>query len=352
MAAKFLSKENLVSWLAELSDAYRTLVPYRESDAVVFREFDAAMVPELDVRATVPPKGAVFPQCEPLMTFKYSKDPEDPGKVNLKVNERKDETPTVVVGARGCDAAGFNTFDRVYVTDKVTDQNYLARRMNTLFVTMVCAKPATTCFCNWVGGGPANTDGADVQLTPLEDGWLVQGVSERGEVLLSSSLLTDGAGREAEALAIKAGAEAQMSEPIDLTTAPDKLLALFDDTAFWEAEAAKCLSCGACTYLCPTCYCFNITDEKCGLQGVRLRTWDNCMSSQFTAEASGHNPRPAKANRLKNRIGHKFGYYPSLHDGAISCVGCGRCIKSCPVSVDVREVVRNVINAPVAKGEE
>ncbi|OIQ50507.1 Anaerobic sulfite reductase subunit A [Pseudodesulfovibrio hydrargyri] len=352
MAAKFLAKDKLISWLAELSESNRTLVPHREGQAVVFREFDGDTVPELERRPTVPPKGAVFPQCEPLMTFKYEKNPEDPGKVSLNVKERKDETPTVVFGARGCDAAGFNCFDRVYVTDKVTDQNYLARRKNTLFVTEVCAKPATTCFCNWVGGGPADTAGADVQLTPLVNGWLVEGVTERGEALMDSLYLTDGADRETEAQEVKKAAEALMGEACDLSGAPEKLLALFDDKDFWEAVSDKCLSCGACTYICPTCYCFNVTDENCGLQGVRLRTWDNCMSYQFTAEASGHNPRPAKANRFKNRIGHKFGYYPSLHGGNIACVGCGRCIKSCPVSMDVREVVRNVIAAPVAQGDK
>lgn len=352
MAAKFLAKDKLVSWLTELSESHRTLVPQREGKAVVFREFDGGTAPELDLRPTVPPKDAIFPQCEPLMTFKHDKDPEAPGKTSLNVEARKDETPTIVLGARGCDAAGFNSFDRVYVTDKVTDQNYLARRLNTLLVTVVCTRPATTCFCNWVGGGPADTAGADVQLTPLEDGWLVEGVTERGEAILGSPCLTEDSGRETEAAAVKKAAGESMADGPDLSSAPDKLLALFDDNGFWEAVSDKCLSCGACTYLCPTCYCFNVTDEKCGLKGVRLRTWDNCMSYQFTAEASGHNPRPAKSNRFKNRIGHKFGYYPSLHDGNIACVGCGRCIKSCPVSMDVREVVRNVIAAPVAHGEE
>ncbi|MGE4193643.1 MAG: 4Fe-4S dicluster domain-containing protein [Pseudodesulfovibrio sp.] len=351
MAAKFLAKDNLSPWLAELSAAYRTLVPHREGEAVVFRKFHSGMVPELGLRPTVSPKGAVFPQCEPLMTFRYDKDADDPGKVRVSVRERKDETPTVVVGARSCDAAGFNSFDRVYVTDKVTDQNYLARRTRTLIVTLACTRPATTCFCNWVGGGPGDTAGADVRMTPLSDGWLLESVTERGEALLDGALLEDGASRESEARAVLEAAEGAMTPGPDLSAAPAKLLALFDDAGFWEAATAKCLSCGACTYLCPTCYCFNITDEQCGLEGVRLRTWDNCMSSQFTEEASGHNPRPTKGHRFKNRIGHKFGYYPSLHGGAIACVGCGRCIKSCPVSMDVREVVRNVLAAPAGPEE-
>lgn len=352
MAAKFLPETALVSWLAELAKTHRTLVPQREGQAVLFRPFHDGMTPELAVRATTPPKSAVFPRCEPLLTFNATKDEEDPGKVSLDIRERRDDTPAVVVGARACDAAGFNTFDRVYVTDKVTDQNYLARRRNTLFVTLVCDRPATTCFCNWVGGGPADTAGADVQMTPLEGGWLLEAVTERGRALLAGSLLEDGSARTGEAEDVREAAEAGMGEPPDLADVPQKLLGLFDDSGFWEAMSAKCLSCGACTYLCPTCYCFNITDEKCGMEGVRLRTWDNCMSSQFTMEASGHNPRPAKAHRLRNRVGHKFSYYPTLHGGNIACVGCGRCIKSCPVSVDIRSIVLNAKAAPAAEVEK
>ena len=112
---------------------------------------------------------------------------------------------------------------------------------------------------------------------------------------------------------------------------------------FWRDQSAKCVSCGACTYLCPTCYCFTITDETTGMSGRRMRSWDACMHFQFTLEASGHNPRPTKAHRLKNRVGHKFSYYPTLHDGLIACCGCGRCVKSCPVSVDIREIVQNAV---------
>ena len=154
-----------------------------------------------------------------------------------------------------------------------------------------------------------------------------------------------------EAQGVKDAAEAAMGEAPEVRAAQGQLLALFDNAEFWEAQSGKCISCGTCTYLCPTCYCFNISDEKFGHEGVRLRTWDNCMSSQFTLEASGHNPRPTKANRLKNRVGHKFSYYPSLHDGNIACCGCGRCIKSCPASVDIRAIVLNAIATPAPQPE-
>jgi len=117
------------------------------------------------------------------------------------------------------------------------------------------------------------------------------------------------------------------------------LYALFEDD-FWKEVAETCLGCGVCTYLCPTCYCFNITDDDLGLNSRRIRTWDNCMSHTFTLEGSGHNPRPTKAHRLKNRVGHKFSYYPDLHGGVMACCGCGRCIKQCPAGIDIRQIVK------------
>lgn len=342
MAAKFLPTGELISWLARLSGQYRTLVPRREGDAVVFRPFDESAPVEFGERATMPPKSAVFPQCEALLTYAYDKDDENPGKVQVAVTERRDGTPTVVIGGRPCDAAGFTTFDRVYDSDRARDLNYLHRREMTLFISQVCEKPATTCFCTWVGGAPDSSNGSDVLMTPVDGGWVVEAVTDKGGELLEE--LTDAPqSRMDEADTVKKSARTAMGEAPDLAPAREKLLEHFDDMDFWEAMSAKCISCGTCTYLCPTCYCFNITDEQVGHEGVRLRTWDNCMSHLFTMEASGHNPRPTKAHRLKNRVGHKFSYYPSLHGGNIACCGCGRCIKSCPVSVDIRNIVQQSI---------
>lgn len=351
MAAKFLAHNELESWLGKIAEQRRTLVPQRDGDAVVFRPFDRSRPVELKVRPTESPKGAVFPQCEALLTFAYKKDAEDPGRVEVDVTERRGGAATVVIGGRPCDAAAFRVFDRVYDSDRVKDLNYLDRREATLFVSLACAKPATTCFCHWVGGGPASTAGSDVLMTPVADGHVLESVTERGGELIAA--LADASGAQiTEAQAVRDTAEAALGEAVDVAAARDKLIEHFDDAGFWEAESAKCISCGACTYLCPTCYCFNITDEKFGHEGVRLRTWDNCMSSLFTMEASGHNPRPTKAHRLKNRVGHKFSYYPSLHGGAIACCGCGRCIKSCPASVDIRAIVLHAIAAPAPRPKD
>lgn len=349
---KFIKTDDVSTWLEELATEHKVLAPRYEGDALLFRRYDSEKGICLDRQATASPKKSVFPQSEELLNFTYKKNPEDSSKVVIETIENIPEGSTVVFGCRPCDARGFTMFDRVYLEGKNKDIYYQARRENTCFITLACEKGETTCFCNWLGSGPADTSGSDVLMTPVSDGYFLQGVSEKGEKLLSSKLLSDGSGKIQEAEKFQETAEKSLSAAPDLSNTPKKLLELFDNMDFWDQVSSKCLSCGACTYLCPTCYCFNITDEECGNTGARIRSWDNCMSATFTAEASGHNPRLSKAHRLKNRVGHKFSYYPDLHDGVISCCGCGRCIKSCPAGVDIREIVLKAVNfKPEAKKE-
>ncbi|WP_027723112.1 4Fe-4S dicluster domain-containing protein [Maridesulfovibrio zosterae] len=340
---KFIKKDNVSAWLEELGQKHEVLAPRFEGDSIIFRPYDASKGFFIEREATAPPKKAIFPQSETLLKFSNIKDLENPEKVALDVKENLPDSSWVVFGGRPCDARGFTMFDRVYLNGKHVDAYYKARRENTFFITLACEKGETTCFCNWVGSGPSDPTGSDVLMVPVEGGFFLEAVSDRGASLLDSSLLEDGDSKQAEADKVKVEADKSMGEAQDLSKAPEKLLAVFDNMEHWEEMSAKCLSCGACTYLCPTCYCFNITDESDGISGTRIRSWDNCMSSMFTMEASGHNPRPTKAHRLKNRVGHKFSYYPDLHDGVISCCGCGRCIKSCPVGVDIRQLVLSAI---------
>lgn len=349
---KYLKSDDLMTWLAELAQENKVFAPRYEGDAVIFAPFDAKQEISIEQAATTPPKKTVFPQSEKLVDFVYRKDPEDLSRVMIDGKEVLPQGTAVVFGGRPCDVRGFTMFDRVYLAEKTTDVYYKARRDNTSFITLACRKPETTCFCHWLGSSPADAEGSDVLATPIAGGYVLESFSPKGQKLLTSSLLENGDRWIAEAQEVQDKAVASLGAGPDLSQAPQKLLDVFDDMAFWDKAAAKCLSCGACAYLCPSCYCFNITDETTGMKGSRFRSWDNCMSAQFTMEASGHNPRPTKAHRLKNRVGHKFSYYPASHDGVISCCGCGRCIKSCPVGTDIREIVQEAINHEPANGKE
>ncbi len=341
-----------MSWLEELAKENSVFAPRYEGDSVIFAPFDAKQEIFIKNAATLPPKKTIFPQSEKLVDFTYSKDPENLSRIMIEGKEILPEGTTVVFGGRPCDVRGFTMFDRVYLSEKAIDIYYKARRDNTSFITLACDATENTCFCHWVDSGPSDSSGSDVLAVPVNGGFFLKAVSDKGDKLLTSKLLSEGESRIDEAAKVCKEATASLSPAPDLSKAPKKLLEVFDNMEFWEDVSAKCLSCGACTYLCPSCYCFNITDETIGMKGTRIRSWDNCMSAQFTMEASGHNPRPTKAHRLKNRVGHKFSYYPDLHDGVISCCGCGRCIKSCPAGVDIREIVLKAIECEPTVAEE
>lgn len=341
---RFVSCEALPGWLEELAQSAAVYAPQKQGQAVVFRPSVGGAVPELGQRPTESAKHIVFPRGEELFSFRKSGDPDAPGIRKLTLQEPTDIGDTVVFGALSCDARGFCAFDPVYdgcgTKGIARDVYYLKRRARTALIVKSCPSALRTCFCHWVGGGPADPQGADMLATDVEGGLLLRPVTEKGASLLSSDKLSDATDAQTRA-AEEAHAKARqsMGEAPAFGQAQKALLALFEDRDFWLKQSAGCLSCGACTYLCPTCYCFNITDESNGIAGTRLRTWDNCMSPLFTLEASGHNPRNGKAARLKNRVSHKFSYYPKIHGGRFSCCGCGRCIKSCPSSIDIRKIV-------------
>ena len=352
LSQKFVSSEALSGWLAALGKQATVYAPRREGQAVVYRVWREGDAVESGQRPTESAKHVVFPRCEELFGFRKEGEPENPGNRKLHLEEPAEPGPAVVFGLLSCDARGFFAFDPVYNGSGTRDYKggaskdpyYLKRRDRTVLIVRACKTALRTCFCNWVGGDPAATQGADVLATDVDGGLLLQAVTERGKKLLETGTLAASTDEQVKAAeASHERARQGLAPAPDLSAAPKALLSLFDTMDFWHRQSAGCISCGACTYLCPTCYCFNITDESNGLQGTRLRTWDNCMSPLFTLEASGHNPRSAKAGRLKNRVGHKYSYYPDLHEGRFACTGCGRCIKSCPSSIDIRAIVQNAV---------
>ena len=337
--ARYIEKEALKPWLEGLAKDRCVMVPLKRDGATAFRPLGADGELDLAGLAKEPPKQAMLPRSETLLKYRYVKNGETPRKAKIQLEELLPTGSTLVFGARPCDVRGFTIYDRVYDAGKKRDVYYCTRREHTLIVSLACNEPAPTCFCHRVGGAPDDETGTDVLATDMGQGLLLEAVSDKGATFLRESDLADGADKAGEAAKIRWAVRQSMPEEPSFNEAPEHLRELFDASEFWEKQSAKCLSCGVCSYLCPTCYCFNITDEVQGDKGVRVRTWDNCMSFQFTLEGSGHNPRSVKAQRLRNRIGHKFNYYPELHEHTLACVGCGRCISNCPVSMDVRSIL-------------
>jgi ferredoxin len=287
-------------------------------------------------------KSVFLPQTEVLCTFDFD------AAENIPVPEDR----IVVFGSRPCDARAMAQLDKVFGPENkgYNDPYFTKRRENGLVISLACAEPCASCFCTVTGGGPASGLGSDILAHDIGGDVLVlEGVSEKGrdflterEGLLSPAGSTENAAAEKSAAAADAAVRKQNENLgvdllADLGALKKNMDPLFDDGR-WRGLTANCIGCGACTYLCPTCYCFDIADEARLYKGRRIRTWDSCQFQQFTKHASGHNPRTNKKERLRQRFMHKFSYAVE-NNGEVLCVGCGRCVTGCPVNLDIRDVI-------------
>lgn len=344
-ASKYIAQDKLTTTLDELAKKFELWVPVAamEKQRVVrFMPYQSGMEPVLQEQSGLGPKNVLLPQVEPLLRFSYEKDVDDPGQKRLQVEEPEAPKQKLIFGARPCDARGFLIFDQVFSHGPYVDNIYTARREQTLIATLVCQDEDAACFCSSVGSGPADMEGSDLRLTPIAGGYVVEALNDRGQPVVE--LLGEAASEMQLAAARKFQDEAAQRRvgAADLTQSQESFLKRFEDMGYWREMVSQCLSCGICTYVCPTCYCFSITDEMKADRGERIRSWDSCMFYTYTLEASGHNPRPTRLERYRNRVGHKFGYFPEKYSGMIACCGCGRCIRSCPVSIDIRRVAEDL----------
>lgn len=277
-----------------------------------------------------------FPQPETLHTF--STAPDDPDAFLLKEAEG-DTSTDVLVGVRPCDARAVYLNGLPYSRDPY----FQYRDSKTILVGFSCLEQCSTCFCQDVGGSPFDTQRLDIAITEIEDRFIAEVLSDRGKALVKSVGGADPASDKdrAELDRLKNKAKILKSDPSD-NLKEKELMGLYN-AGFWNSLADPCLNCGICTFLCPTCYCFDIQDEVIGNKGRRIRYWDSCMFPLFTQHASGHNPRGLKMQRVRNRFMHKLKYFPDRF-GPLSCVGCGRCIRDCPVNIDIREVLQDLLS--------
>lgn len=333
----YLHDDALVPWVTTLMERTRVVAPQAEQGTVLYRPLTRVEDAELSRRATAPPKWVLLPQTEELFRYKKDTDPET-GEPRVRQTVPGPPPETVVFGAAPCDMHGVDVLDKVFLHGRTRDPYYAARRDATTFVVLACPGPVdAACFCHWTGAGPAEAPGADIVLVRLGQGYALEVQTDRGRELaaLAETVEDD---LDADVTAACEAAREAMGRAPDLSGLPERFREAFDDADFWERASGVCNGCGACTYLCPTCQCFDITDEAAGNTGRRLRTWDSCMGAGFTLEASGHNPRPGGAARWRNRLGHKFSYHPES-GGGFGCTGCGRCVRACPSCVDIRELV-------------
>jgi len=328
---RFITTQALAELTAELLAAgTRVVAPAEAADgAVDYQVISNAKDVVLDERMPRRSlRGFFQPPTEQVFTWNRT----DSG-FSLKPVDLSTE-PWVVLGARPCDAAGAAAIDAV-MNGEPKDDLWMRRRETVTVIGLACAAMGPGCFCELVGKGPANTTGSDILLRPAQGGSIVEIVTPRGQAFVEahSAKFTS---TDAE---VQAPPKRYDPAPMDRIEA--WLEANFNDE-FWQELSLRCLGCGTCTSICPTCYCFDIVDEPVGTSaGARRRNWDTCQVGLFTLHASGHNPRPEQTNRCRQRIMHKFYIYPHRHD-ILLCTGCGRCVVACPTGVNLPEILTGI----------
>lgn len=338
METRLINKDKLAGIVGKMSEDMPVFAPVKEEDNVLFKQLEKGQAPLISfANSKNAPKNFFFPHSERMM--KYTRTEQ--GMVFAGVAEGASES--VLFGVRPCDAHSYVLLDMLFDQEKYKDSFYIDKREKTVVISLSCVHPPyTTCFCTSVEGSPAASDGADILLTEIGTDYLAEFITAKGEKLLKyfadAPKAHDKALAAKKAIAEKAAQEIKSHIP---AKAVKPILDVNFEHPFWNTIHQKCLACGTCTYLCPTCHCFDISDEVKSNDGVRLRNWDSCMFPLFTKETSGHNPRTTQKERWRQRAMHKFKYFVDNFN-AIACVGCGRCVMYCPVNIDIRKIVEDI----------
>lgn len=283
-------------------------------------------------------KDFFFPQTENLADFKVE------GKTIEIKEQPKLDRDFVIFGVRACDTKSFSILDTVFLQEPV-DGFYKARREHAIIVTAACNRPSETCFCTTLGIDPVNPDG-DVSMWKTTEKVYFTANTEKGEKFISlvNELLSEADWMEIREFIDNAK---KVFDNIPLKNVDfkkffsDKTMMERYSDARWAELYKTCLACGTCTYVCPTCQCYDIKEFTNGNEVIRFRCWDSCMYSDFTKMSAGQ-PRPTQLERFRQRFMHKLVYYPMNNAGTPGCVGCGRCLASCPISMNIVKVAKKL----------
>lgn len=273
----------------------------------------------------------------PRVTQAVWTDSEGPIPARQIENPPRHITRKAFLGVRACEIAALRIQDKVLMGGPVVDSDYVARRNDNLIVAVECAVAGGTCFCTSMGTGPEVTDGFDLALSELDDGFVIRVGSPAGWLIVEELPVTPATdGQLADARASVSRVRDQMPTTVATEGLPQQLIAAAESPR-WQQIAERCLACTNCTLVCPTCFCTSVSQHSDldGGSASTERSWDSCFTLDF-ARVAGGNFRPRTADRYRQWLTHKFATWTEQF-GSFGCVGCGRCITWCPVGIDVRD---------------
>jgi sulfhydrogenase subunit beta (sulfur reductase) len=329
---KYSSLKELISLM--ITDKKQVFAPVKKNIIVDFASISDISEMSMDYIVTVQSgKFIVFPNTETLFEIRTSNE-----KIGIYDRDHSNFPEIVLLGSRPCDAAGFTILNKMFGGD-FKDTVYEARLGKTIIISLSCSESDEKCFCTSVNGSPGATQGSDILLTRIsENDFLAEIITEKGLAVVSEyqSLFETAPEIDKEKFLT------EVKSVFDLNELSEKIFANFENK-IWLEQSLKCIGCGTCAFVCPTCGCFDIIDIYDGKSGQRKRNWDSCGFSFFTRHASGHNPRSVQSQRWRQRIMHKFVYLPEQIK-SFGCTGCGRCSRSCSSNMNLKEFLIHLKN--------
>ncbi|MHB1485373.1 MAG: 4Fe-4S dicluster domain-containing protein [Saccharofermentanales bacterium] len=322
MKMKKLNKSGLDAFLTKLSGQYIIVAPVLNDKGFTefkctkdFKNIDLGKNP---VNAV---KEFLFPQNEKLFSYKA-------GEIIENISEKK----ILVFGARPCDIKSIETLDKVFLDERYIDLYYQRRRDNLTIIGYSCPQSEPGCFCMSFGIDPTDNDKTALFMFEDKDAYYF-----KINNINASFIVEEFEDAEIDITSLKKHHDQNFTTGLEFPLDERRIF----NAPLWDEVFNKCIGCGTCTYLCPTCHCFEFYNKKNDDSIEKVRCWDSCQYSLFTLHASGHNPRNSQKERFRQRVMHKFSYYPKNY-GVAACVGCGRCVRKCPVSLDMRQVLSSL----------
>ena len=341
MKAVYFENDELADVITSLSGEYRIFGPVKRRSDVSFQEIKNGKEPYLNYKTTTLPPKKFFHRTETLVQYEAAEDFSAP--------DFETDRPFILFGIHSCDLTGILRMDKFFSGDYI-DPYYARRRENSTIVALNCIEPGENCFCASLGTGPSIEEGFDLLLTDVGDAYLVEIGTQKGDVMAKKLNLKTASQEHLDEKARRLETASEMFTKSLRMEGLAELAARNPNHEVWSLIGERgglvgcfaCLSCANCSLVCPTCYCYEVSDipDMSLKGGVRRREVDSCQLLEYSLVALGHNFRPDRKDRTRNWMICKFGGAGGQEN--TSCVGCGRCIKACPAHIDLTEVARSL----------
>jgi len=333
----YLKQEDLGKFLEAVNKAHDLYVPQKSDDDFVLTRYSD--VPSEEIAFNT------YRTVEPIKSF-LSHTKEDIGDCFSSEEVSHSKRKTIIFGVKNCDLFSLKIQDYVFLEGDSIDPHYKARRDSTILISSDCSAYKDSCFCLNLDILPYPTEGFDINLSPINDGFVVEAISDKGKSLIDAYAMYFKPASSGQLAGCKMKRESfveEFAKSLGTGEFPKKEF-LQDavkkgyDSDIWQDKMLTCVECGGCNLICSTCHCFLLADESDDQRPKRIRVWDACLYANFSRVAGGANPLKLRKQRLRNRFMKKFDFFPD-NLGIHACTGCGRCIEVCPAKIDIREIL-------------